>query len=189
MQKLTTLLICFVVAICATAQSALPTEFAKYDLNNDNQITNADAQLIYNYILGTTNDSLSFEQVDVNQDGSINTLDVVEVYVSMKKFALPTEVTLNFSEYTLAINESLQLIATIKPSNATDKNITWHSSNSSVANVNENGLVIGKSIGTTTITSTSHNGKSASCSITVIAPASKGIEGYSYDSDDSEFGY
>ena len=55
------------------------------DVNCDGNITTADAQLIYDYILGTADDSLTIEQVDINGDGKVDTADVVEVYVEMKK--------------------------------------------------------------------------------------------------------
>lgn len=82
----------------------------------------------------------------------------------------PTEViienvTLNYSNYTLTKNKTLQLVATITPSNH-DKDINWKSSNTSIATVDNNGLV--KSIankGTSIITVTC-GGKSATCTIT-----------------------
>ena len=55
------------------------------DTNADGTITTADAQLIYDYILGTADDSLTIEQVDINGDGKVDTADVVEVYLEMKK--------------------------------------------------------------------------------------------------------
>jgi len=60
------------------------------------------------------------------------------------------------------------LTATITPSNATNQNVTWSSSNTSVAEVSAGGVVSAKNVGTTTITVTTEDGnKKASCSITV----------------------
>ncbi|OXG02529.1 T9SS C-terminal target domain-containing protein [Flavobacterium johnsoniae UW101] len=61
-----------------------------------------------------------------------------------------------------------QLSVTISPANATNKNVTWSSSNSAVATVNSSGLVTAVSAGTVTITATTQDGnKTASAAITV----------------------
>lgn len=61
-----------------------------------------------------------------------------------------------------------QLTVTISPANATNKNVTWSSSNSAVATVNSSGLVTAVSAGTVTITATTQDGnKTASAAITV----------------------
>ena len=57
--------------------------------------------------------------------------------------------------------------ASVNPITTTYKTLTWTSSNSIVAEVNQNGEVIAKSAGTATITATTTNGKSAQCTITV----------------------
>ena len=59
------------------------------------------------------------------------------------------------------------LIATVEPNNATNKNVTWSTSNASIATVN-NGEVTAVSAGTATITATA-DGKSATCTVTVTA--------------------
>ena len=68
-----------------------------------------------------------------------------------------TSVSLDKTSLTLEIGESYTLVATVSPSNATDKSITWSSTNSSVASVS-GGKVTAKSEGATTITATAHNG-------------------------------
>ncbi len=61
-----------------------------------------------------------------------------------------------------------QLSVTISPANATNKNVTWSSSNSAAATVNSSGLVTAVSAGTVTITATTQDGnKTASAAITV----------------------
>lgn len=86
-----------------------------------------------------------------------------------------TSVSLNKTSLTLEIGGSYTLIATVSPSNATDKSVTWSSTNPSVASVSD-GKVTAKSEGTTTITATVHNGKSTSCTVTVNEPAQEVIE-------------
>ena len=73
---------CFLlsISVMAATNSTLPA-----DTTGDGQVTTADAELIYSYILGTADEAVTLAQVDVNGDGTINTLDVVEVYVEMSK--------------------------------------------------------------------------------------------------------
>jgi len=80
-----------------------------------------------------------------------------------------TSVSLNQTTATLALGSTLTLTATVLPENATNKNVTWSSSNPNVATV-INGVVTAVSIGTTTITVTTQNGnRTATCAITVSA--------------------
>lgn len=65
----------------------------------------------------------------------------------------------------MVIGEAVQLTATVQPSNASSKAITWASSKASVATV-ESGRVTAIAEGTATITA-SAGGKSATCAITV----------------------
>lgn len=51
------------------------------------------------------------------------------------------EIELNETELTLAVGETFQLTAAIKPSYANNKNVVWSSKNEQVATVNETGLV------------------------------------------------
>ena len=78
-----------------------------------------------------------------------------------------TSITLNNSNISLLKGDTKTLTATIKPKNATNKNIKWTSSDTSVASVNQNGKVTANKKGTATITATTSNNKSSSCSVTV----------------------
>ena len=79
-----------------------------------------------------------------------------------------TGISLNIANTTLNVGGTVNLTATITPSNATNKTVVWKSNNESVATV-VNGKVSAKKVGTTTITATTSNGKSASCVIIVRA--------------------
>ncbi|MGN1060510.1 MAG: Ig-like domain-containing protein, partial [Candidatus Coproplasma sp.] len=80
-----------------------------------------------------------------------------------------TGVTLNNSELTLRPNGTATLVATVAPSNATIKTVTWSSSNTAVATVAD-GVVTAVAEGTATITVTTEDGsKTATCAVTVQA--------------------
>lgn len=66
----------------------------------------------------------------------------------------------------MEIGETIQLSAEVSPSNATHKDITWHSSRPSVASVSETGLVAALAVGNATIYAKA-DGKMAECAIKV----------------------
>ena len=75
-------------------------------------------------------------------------------------------VVLDKSTATIKVEETLQLIGTVIPNDATQSTISWQSSSNSVASVSATGLVTGIGEGTCTITA-SADGKFAVCVITV----------------------
>ena len=80
-----------------------------------------------------------------------------------------TSVSLDQTEIELIEGDELTLTATVKPENATNKNVTWSSSNSSVATVTD-GVVTAIKAGTATITVKTDDGaKTATCNVTVVA--------------------
>ena len=70
----------------------------------------------------------------------------------------------------LEIGKTLQLSATVTPTGATNKDITWSSSNPSVASISAAGLVTALSEGTTTITAAA-DGKKGECNVSVVKAA------------------
>jgi transglutaminase/protease-like cytokinesis protein 3 len=79
-------------------------------------------------------------------------------------------VALNKTELSLLIGEEETLSATITPDDATNKTVSWESSDNTVATVVD-GKVTALAEGSTTITVTTKDGeKSAKCSVTVTAP-------------------
>ncbi len=88
-----------------------------------------------------------------------------------------TSISLNKTQLTLEAYKSQTLEVTVTPSNATNKTITWSSSDTTVATVDDDGLVTGVGIGTATITAKSSNNKTATCSVTITkASGTPGIE-------------
>ena len=91
-----------------------------------------------------------------------------EVTVNSKIISV-VSVTLNKTSYEMTEGDEFALIATVNPSNATNKNVTWKSSNTSVATVT-NGKVTALKAGFTIITVTTEDGgKNATCEVTVNA--------------------
>ena len=83
-----------------------------------------------------------------------------------------TSVTVDPTEWEMVAGDTKTLTATISPNDATIKDVTWESSNTSVATVNSSGVVTAVAPGdaTITVTSTFDGEITASCDITVAAP-------------------
>ena len=84
-----------------------------------------------------------------------------------------SSITLNQTSLTMTSKgQTASLTATVSPGNAENKNITWSSSNSSVATVSANGTVTAVANGTADIKVTANDGSgvSAKCSVTVKVP-------------------
>ena len=82
---------------------------------------------------------------------------------------VPVEsVSLDKTSLELTEGETAQLTATVLPDNATNKNVTWSTSNASIATVDANGLVTAGGAGTATITVTTEvGGTTDTCTVTV----------------------
>ena len=92
---------------------------------------------------------------------------VVTVKTPVPQEVAVTGVTLNKTNVSLEVGKTDTLVATISPSNATNKIIAWSSSNTSIATVDANGKITGKAAGTVTITAKTNNGKTAACKVTI----------------------
>lgn len=86
-----------------------------------------------------------------------------------KRYIEVTEIVLSNTELKMTEGDTAKLTATVNPSDATDKTLTWTSSDASVASVSSNGEVKALKPGTATIIVSSSNGKTAACSVTVNA--------------------
>lgn len=81
-----------------------------------------------------------------------------------------TQLSINYSTYDFYQGSSVQLSASVEPSNATDKTLKWSSSNTAVATVDHNGLVTGISPGQSIITVKTSNDLEITCLVTVMEP-------------------
>lgn len=78
------------------------------------------------------------------------------------------EIILDIKEKNIILDEKFTISAIINPSNTTDKNIYWTSSDATVATVDEKGNVHGIKEGTAIITAKTSNEKIATCKVSVI---------------------
>ena len=90
------------------------------------------------------------------------------------QYIAPTGISLSSSELMLEKGGSQTLTATVAPDNATNKTVTWTSSNTSVATVDNNGKVTAIAKGTATITAKAGS-KQATCSVSVTKAAEIGV--------------
>lgn len=99
----------------------------------------------------------------------------VKAYCTVKVIDYPvivTDITLDQEEHGMLVGEVFKLNATVTPSNATDKTVTWASTDESVATVSQGGTVEAKGAGKTVITATTQNGIIAYCIVNVTGVAS-----------------
>ena len=99
---------------------------------------------------------------------SVQTPDTVQAY--SPTVVDVTGVMVSPTTKSIAVGDTFQLVETIAPYNATDKAVTWSSSDDEVCTVSASGVIEGKSSGTATITVTTHDGSfTATCAVTVAA--------------------
>lgn len=165
------------VILNTTSLSLQPGESAS--LNGTVQPDNA---TIHSVPWKSSNDNVA----TVSQEGNVTavsegncvisvTVDGVkaECDVTVAVVRIPvTSVSLNKTSADLLVGETLQLTATVLPDNATDKTVTWATSNADVASV-DNGLVTALTEGDAVITASSSD-YSATCAVNVSVPFSYG---------------
>lgn len=117
--------------------------------SDDSVVTVTDDGLITGKRIGST----KIFVVSSNGVKSSATINVVNKYVDIKQISI--DKTAPEAVYS---GTSIQLNASIVPTNATNRNIEWTSSNPDIASVDSNGLVTTKTAGTAVITATSATG-------------------------------
>lgn len=106
----------------------------------------------------------SSENTDV--DGATHSYSVSNGSIIVLNKVPAEKVTLDKTSVTLKKGDSTKLKATVSPSNATENNVTFYSSDDNVATVSADGTVTAVEGGTATITALV-GGKSAKCTVTV----------------------
>jgi len=130
--------------------------------SSDTHIATVDANgIVRGRNIGTA--TITVKTVDGNYTDSCD----VTVYESNGNIFV-TGVSLDRNEVSIEPNKAFALTATVKPQNATNKNVEWRSSNTNVASVDDNGIVFAKTLGTATITVITEDGNySANCKVMV----------------------
>lgn len=117
----------------------------------------------------------------VDSSGNVKAVGVGKAVITVKTYngksasctitvkPKPTSVKLSKTSVTIIKGKTAKLTATVSPSNAIDKTVTWSSSNTSVAKVT-NGTITAVGGGTATITAKTYNGKTAKCTVKVTVP-------------------
>ena len=102
----------------------------------------------------------------------ITATDVGEVVKEINVVVKPVLIDrITLVDQTLFLGDSVELVATIEPENATDKSVTWASSDEKIAKVDENGKVTTVGCGTVTITATAvDEGKAVGEAKVVVKP-------------------
>lgn len=159
-------------SVAATGSGTLTYQWQESTDNGATWVNISGANAATYTIENTTTAMSGYQYQCVVTDGSINsvtsqaaTLTVTAATVSV------TGVTLNKTSLSLTVGGTVILNATITPDNATNKNVTWSSDNTSVATVDADGKVTAAGAGTATITVTTADGnKTATCVVSVTYP-------------------
>ena len=101
------------------------------------------------------------------------TVNVIETVKNIE----PNSLKIKGLSNELEVGKTAEVLYEILPTDATNKNITWTSSNSSVATVNANGIVTGIKAGTCTITASTYNNIKDSYTITVKSTKNETVQG------------
>lgn len=132
----------------------------------DSNIATVDDGLVTGRAAGT----VTISAIGTAQDKS----QIVAEYSVTVQTIPVTSIQMNKNSTSLTVGEEDTLTVTFNPSNATNKNVSWETSNNGVATVN-NGTVTAVAKGTATITATSEDGnKTATCTVTVSAATTPG---------------
>ena len=159
------------ITITATPAGGQVKKGTKVTLSTN--LTENDAYILYS-IDGTNPNYLYYTPIEINESCTLRAVSYsydggksneLRAYYTVVEDAEATSISLPSSK-TIYIGESETLTYTITPSNAKNS-VTWKSADTSIATVSSSGVVTGKKEGSTNITVTTDNGKSASCRVYV----------------------
>ncbi len=157
----------------ASAGSETLTYQWQQSTDNGSSWTNIESETNASYTINSTNTSMNGYQYRcvVTGSGGVSVISqTATLTVQAKPASVPvTGVKLNKDSLTLQEKDSDTLTATVEPADATNQDVIWKSSDTSIATVSEDGTVTAISAGNATITATAADGSgiSASCTLTV----------------------
>lgn len=154
--------------LSATATSGLPVEYT----SSDTSLATIENGIVTFLSPGTV--TLSARQAGNEKYLPAQSIDIS---VDIKPVSVK-ELYLDHSEWNCKVGDSFILTATVLPENATDKSLSWTSSDPDVATVDENGNVTAVNVGECIVTVTAADGSdvSVSCTVTVSPRLVESIE-------------
>ena len=127
--------------------------------SSDTSIATVDAN---GYVKGLKEGTVTITVTSSNGKKATCSIKVIKNTINVDK------IILNSDKLNIEVGELSQLIAKVEPSDATERDLVWESSDNSIATVDNNGVIKGVKSGTVTITVKTKNGKVvATCKITV----------------------
>ena len=117
------------------------------------------------YTINGSSDGVSYS------DGSEESVTLKLTFDSTEEHYDVTSVELSDNTLSLNTGSTYSLTAAVLPDNASNKSVTWSSSDPAVADVDTDGTVSALSAGTAQITATAENGSSDVCDVTVMTPS------------------
>lgn len=151
------------IELTATSSSGLPVKYSSSDESIAEIISQGNTKFVRFIKPGKVS-------LRAFQNGNENYNEADLVCKTAIVGCLVSDITFEQNSVTLTEGETIQLTATVTPNYASNKVLTWNSSNSEVATVDANGKVFAIKQGNTTITAKSTDGSdiSASISVTVV---------------------
>lgn len=125
----------------------------------------------------TSDDSCTITLSSSNVANKALVLTIIDVTTPPTNPIAVTGVTLDKTAHSFKTNEILQLNATVTPSNATNKSLSWVSSNNNIATVSGSGLVRAIAEGSATITATTADGSFTAQCVLTITKSEDGFDG------------
>ena len=143
------------------------TNIYMYNLSNNKNSSILSINTSNGYFYG-----LQFKMGKLNYEVRKNANDDGKLYTASMQLSQNTVVVNSVSIYPtttldMIVGQSKALTGYIEPANASNRSLTWSSSNTSVATVKYDGTVSAVGAGTAVITVKTHNGKTATCTVTV----------------------
>ncbi len=92
-----------------------------------------------------------------------------------------TSVNVDLSEVSLEVGSTATVVATVEPATATDKTVTWSSSDDQVATVDQSGVITAEGVGTANITVTTTDGSHTATIVVTVTAGTISVSGVNVD--------
>jgi len=158
----------FVTALLVAPIVMLVTLIEQDTLSHFTWVPEATAELfgLFGAVFGLIGNGL--QKLFAEDGWFIQVIDFFKEQIHGQQKIEVTGVSLNIASTSIQVGSTVQLSATISPPNASNKGVTWNSSNTGVATVSSLGKVTGIGTGNATITvTTDDRGETATCAVTV----------------------